>query len=115
MTRTPRKKTAKSTKSAFAKRTPRSQAKDARVELRADRENKALIERAAALTGQPLSVFVIAAATSRAREIIREHDALVLSDRDRNLLLELLDKKPGRPSAALLSALQNHRRLVHEG
>ena len=112
MARTPRKKTTRTARSPFAKRAPAS--KDARVELRADRENKALIERAAALTGQPLSVFVMSAATSRAREVIREHDALVLSDRDRNALLELLDKKPGRPSAALMTALQNHRRLVTE-
>lgn len=114
MARTPRKKTTKTVRSPLVKRAPHSTSKDARVELRADRENKALIERAAALTGQPLSVFVMSAATSRAREVIREHDALVLSDRDRNALLELLDKKPGRPSAALMTALQNHRRLVTE-
>lgn len=114
MKRRPAKKATKTARSGFIKRAPRSGAKEARVELRADPDNKLLIERAAALTGQPLSVFVMSAAMSRAREVIREHEALVLSDRDRDALLELLDKKPARPSPALLTALTEHARLVRE-
>jgi uncharacterized protein (DUF1778 family) len=48
----------------------------ARFELRITPEDRARIERAAELAGEPASAFVRTAAEQRAEQIIREHEAV---------------------------------------
>jgi uncharacterized protein (DUF1778 family) len=100
--------TARKTRSSRAASPPAS----ARVELRTEPVHKELLERASALSGQPVSAFIMSAALSRARDVVREHEALVFSDRARDALLELLDAPPVMPDAALVAALRAHADAV---
>ena len=61
-----------------------------RLEARVSQEQKDLFLRAAELQGRSLTDFVIASAQQAAIEIVRTHDALRLSDRDRQILEELV-------------------------
>jgi uncharacterized protein (DUF1778 family) len=84
----------------------------ARVELRTESAHKELLERASALSGQPVSAFIMSAALSRAREVVRDHEALVLSERSREALLDLLDAPAAAPGDSLLAALRAHADVV---
>ncbi|MGV8882355.1 MAG: DUF1778 domain-containing protein [Rhodoglobus sp.] len=48
----------------------------ARLEFRVDPESRALLERAAELSGEPVGAFARAAAQERAEQVLRQHDAL---------------------------------------
>jgi uncharacterized protein (DUF1778 family) len=65
--------------------------RDERLDVRISTEHKALITRAAAVSGQPVSAFAIAAMVQRARIVLAEHEHTVLSARDREAFLEALD------------------------
>ena len=84
---------------------------DERVDFRLTSEHKALIEKAAAYSGESLTGFVVSALLSEARRIVQEHETVVLSTRDRDHSLELLDNPPA-PPIALRRAVQRHRELV---
>ena len=62
-----------------------------------------LIHSAAKLRGQSLDEFVLDAAAEASRRVLAGESTTVLSDRDRDRFLELLDQ-PGEPNAALRSA-----------
>lgn len=51
----------------------------ARISLRTSPEAKALIERAAALTGATVSSFMLHTAYEAARQVVADHDTLMLS------------------------------------
>ena len=118
------KMTAKANKKAFSGRAQKSSAATskraapaspslARVELRTESLHKELLERASALSGQPVSAFIMSAALSRARDVVREHEAVTMSDRARDALLALLEAPTAAPSDALVAALGAHRDVVH--
>lgn len=74
-------------------------------------EQKALIERAAAITGQSVSKFIMSSAEHAAEQTIREHDMISLSARDSQTVMEAL-LHPAAANDALLRALERHRELV---
>ena len=77
----------------------------ARINLRTSPEAKALIERAAALVGTTVSSFMLLNAYEAAQRLVAQHDSLVLSDRDRDAFLAVMDD-PGLPNGALKSLMQ---------
>ncbi len=81
--------------------------KSERAEFRMAPEQKALMERAAALAGETLSGFGVSAILEKARQVIAQHETISVSDRDRDLLLALLDAPPG-PSEKLMQAKQRY-------
>lgn len=85
--------------------------REARLSLRLDARLKALIERAAGYSGETVTSYVIATLLRDARLVVREHEIVVLSDRDRDRFLALLDEPPV-PSAALKRAARRHRDLI---
>lgn len=79
-----------------------------RIEVRTTRENKDLIERAAALHGLTVTDFVVSNMVRAAREALQEQMVIELSNRDRDLFLQVLDADlPDNPS--LLKALRANR------
>lgn len=62
-----------------------------------------LIRSAAALRGQPLDEFVLDAAAEASSRVLAGEATTVLSDRDRDRFLELLDH-PSEPNEALRRA-----------
>ena len=67
------------------------------------------IEQAAALTGQTLSDFAVSTLVRTARSIIEEHDRTVLSHRDRDRFLALLDDADACPNEALAGAARKYK------
>lgn len=80
-------------------------AKQSRIELRVNPEDKQTLEAAAALKGLSLSAYLLSLGLDAARAEIAMHERLVLSNNDRDLFLAALDAPP-HPSAAMLSAAQ---------
>ena len=83
----------------------------ARIDLRPGDEDKVRLDQAAARLGLPLSAFVLSAALERAQEILVREERLV-SDRDRDRLLKLLDGKTPTPNATMKRAQKRHRQLI---
>jgi len=79
-----------------------------RLDVRISREHKRLIERAALVTGQPVTSFVLSSALARAREALESESRTVLTEKDGKAFVRLLDA--GRaPAAALVRAVRRSR------
>jgi uncharacterized protein (DUF1778 family) len=86
--------------------------RDERIDLRISSEQKKMIERAAALSGQTVSTFVLGAAIRQAQEAIRGAEVIDLTDRERELLLAALDDTGAKPNAALLRSAERSKALI---
>ena len=86
----------------------------ARIDFRASMEIKSLITRAAALNGMSVSEFIKSTVVEKSREVIERNERHVLSDRDRDIFLAVLDA-PASPNPALLEAAAEFKRAVGEG
>ncbi len=86
--------------------------KTARLDLRLDPEHKALIERAARVSGASVSEFVVARALEASRRILAEHRRVervaVAEAAFERLAAELA--RPARPVPELLDQLRKVRR-----
>ena len=82
-----------------------------RIEARLSSEAKAVIQRAADISGRSVSDFIVTSALEAAKETIREHGVIVLSARDTETFVEAL-LNPTGPNEALLAAARRHRDLL---
>jgi len=80
-----------------------------RLEARITEEQKDLLSRAAALLGRSLSDFVVTCAYETAARTLREHQAMTLSNRDREVFVAALLKAPA-PGARLRKAARRYKR-----
>lgn len=86
----------------------------ARFNARLSKEQKQLFEKAAYLGGfRSLTDFVILAANQKAREIIRETEQIIASERDGRIFFDAITH-PKKPSETLKSALGDYRDFVSE-
>ena len=76
----------------------------ARINLRTSAEAKALIERAAALMGTTVSVFMLQHAYEAARRIVADHDTLLLSQQAFDAFIASCETPP-EPNEALKKLL----------
>lgn len=83
-----------------------------RLEARITAEQKVQLSRAAELQGRSLTDFVVSSAQDAARETIREHESMTLSERDRQTFVAALleDAEPGE---RLRHAADRYRRTSH--
>ena len=86
----------------------------ARVDFRTTPEMKNLIERAAIISGMTVSEFIKSVIFAKSQEIISQHETRILSDKDRDIFLALLDN-PGEPNEALCGAIENFKKSVEDG
>ena len=78
-----------------------------RLEMRLTPELKKLLERAAAISGQALASFIRAVLSERAQEIVDRRTTTVLTRRDFNRLLKILDNDEApAPAPALRAAVR---------
>ena len=82
-----------------------------RLSIRLPREHKKLIDQAASLQGQTVSAFVVGTLVEHARTLVQAHEQTVLTARDRDRFLALLDA-PADVRPALHRARERHARLV---
>ncbi|NJM68829.1 MAG: DUF1778 domain-containing protein [Scytonema sp. RU_4_4] len=82
--------------------------KDSRVDLRVTQEQKELLERAATLKGVSLSAYTLFHLLPIARQEIDSHERLVLSNRDRDLFMSVMENPP-QLKGKLKATLQKFR------
>ena len=92
---------------ATAKRTSKS----ARIETRVSREQKDLIERAAAVSGRTVSEFMVAHVEVAAKKVIDEHEKLHLDQSQSRILVAAL-LAPKLPNRKLKLAVERYRKQV---
>lgn len=83
-------------------------AKTQRLEARVTTHQKALIERAAAISGRSISEFVVGSLQQAAEETIRNHHVIKFAIDDTIALMEALDNPP--PANAELRRLAGEYR-----
>ncbi len=76
---------------------------DARLDVRLPGPLKELIQQAADLSGQTVSDFVVSTLTEKARRMVQQERLTILSDRDRDRFLKMLDADI-KPNSALRRA-----------
>jgi uncharacterized protein (DUF1778 family) len=80
-----------------------------RIELRATKEEKRLLATAAAYERLDVTSFIMRNVLPSARKVVDRAERIVLSERDSERVLQLLENPP-KPSTALLAAAR--RRLA---
>jgi uncharacterized protein (DUF1778 family) len=82
---------------------------NSRLDFRLNSEQKELITQASSLSGKSFSDFAVSTLVERAREVVHQHNLTVLSNRDRDIFLALLDAPPP-PNRALKQAAKRYRK-----
>lgn len=90
------------------KQTPETERRTQRLDARVTSEDKELISRAATLAGTTVSGFVVTQLRTAARHVIREHETMDLTERDRAVLVDALLEENPQPNAALQRAARAH-------
>ncbi len=75
--------------------------KRARVELKTTDAAKELLSLAAALDGTDLTAFILNTAVEKARKVVSEHNAIMLSRDGQEALARLLQAAPAQPTKAM--------------
>ncbi len=87
-------------------------ARDARLNFRLPTDLKEVIEEAAATLGQSVSDFAVSTLVLQARTVIEQRNVTVLSNRDRDRFIALLDDAEARPNPALLKAAKRYKKQL---
>lgn len=82
-----------------------------RYEFRLTSSDRALLSRAAELSGLKLSDFVLTTLRSQAEVTLKEHDVLVLTGKDRTDFVDAL-MNPPKANAKLRRAFNRHKEPV---
>ena len=71
-----------------------------RIDFRANINQKAILERAAEIKHVPLSSYILTSSLKQAQIDLAENEIVLLSNRDRDLIMSLLENPP-EPNEAL--------------
>jgi len=86
--------------------------KKARIDTRLLEEQKLLFERASVIGGyRNLSDFIIMSAQDKAKEIIRERELILASERDGKIFFNALMKDTS-PNEALVTAVADYNKIT---
>ena len=85
---------------------------DALADLHLPGDLTAIVERAASHLGQTVGEFAAAALVRTAHEVIEQHERTLLSNRDRDIFLALLEDADAEPNEALRAAADQYRRQM---
>lgn len=88
-------------------------ANETRLTARIPNSVKETLQQAADLSGATLNQFLVQAALKEARVILESERAIELSERDANLVFELIDNPPDA-NPLLKAAFQKHQQFFHE-
>jgi len=85
-------------------------ARDARLNFRLPSDLKEVIEEAAASLGQSVSDFAVSTLVQQARSVIEQRNVTILSGRERDRFIALLDDADRRPNATLVRASRKYKK-----
>lgn len=91
---------------------PKRIAKSGRLVARVSGPDKAIIIKAAALSGQSVGGFVVAQARRAALEALDTHERIVLNSEQSRRFVEALLAKPAPPTKRMLEAMRRSRAMV---
>ena len=83
----------------------------ARLNFRLPTEIKESVEQAALVSGVTVTDFAITALAGAAEDVLEKHNRRILSDRDRDAFLELLENPPA-PNERLKRAVKEYKKRV---
>lgn len=82
-----------------------------RIDIRISKEQKELIQYAAALSGfKSVSEFIVSYISGKAKEVIAENDLILKSIEDKKIFVNALINPPA-PNAALKKSYKNYKKL----
>lgn len=82
--------------------------KQQRIDLRTTSKIKSTLERAAELTGSSLTTFMVEASYEKAKHLIKESEIIILSDRERDRFLSLLENPNRKANTKLKNAMRHY-------
>jgi uncharacterized protein (DUF1778 family) len=86
---------------------------EARLDFRLTRDVKRTIEQAAAVRGQSLTDFALSTLYEKAKRVLEEESMRSLSNRDRDIFLQMLDDTTRKPNQALRRAAARYKRTAN--
>ena len=86
--------------------------KSERLVARVSAQDKAAIERAAALEGRSMSAFVVQHLRAVAREVIEAESVIRLTEEESRRFIKILNSPPRKPTAAFKRALTDYQETV---
>lgn len=89
----------------------KQQSQAARLNFRLPPEIKERIENAALISGVTVTDFAITALAERSEKVLEKHQTRILSNRDREFFLEMLENPP-EPNEALKKAVKEYKKRV---
>ena len=89
-------------------------ARTERIELRATREEKRLLAAAAARERLDVTSFILRNVLPAVREVVERSERIVLSERDSDLVLELLENPPRLSAASSQNSAPCVRSTLHD-
>jgi len=84
--------------------------RDDRIELRTTKEEKRLLATAAAYERLDVTSFIMRNVLPTARQVVDRAERIVLSERDTERVLELLENPPDPPTALVAAARRRRAR-----
>ncbi len=85
--------------------------KTERLEARVNHQQKALLQRAADLSGRSLTDFILSASQKAANKVLREYEVITLTAKQSEQFVHAL-MNPPTPNLALQKATKCHRDLI---
>lgn len=82
-----------------------------RLNFRLPNELKERIEKAAIVSGLTVTDFAINTLANSADEVLEKHQTRILSNKDRDIFLEMLENPP-KPNESLLKAVKEYKNRV---
>ncbi len=74
--------------------------KSSRIEIRTSEEAKSLIEKAASISGETISSYILSKSLSSARKDVEQMETITVTNQDRDMFFSLLSDPP-EPNEAL--------------
>lgn len=90
---------------------PKERARSERLEARVTKDQKDLIERAAAIQGRSVTDFVLSSVQDAAQKAIEDHQRIKLSIRDAEAFVEAL-LNPPEPNERLRETIRRYRQAT---
>jgi uncharacterized protein (DUF1778 family) len=84
--------------------------RSARLSMRLPAELKTDIEAVATHLGQSVSDYAVSTLVQSAQNVLRQHSVTVLSKRDRDIFVALLDDADAKPNKALMKAARRYKK-----
>jgi uncharacterized protein (DUF1778 family) len=88
---------------------------EVRLDFRLTSDVKVTIEQAAAASGQSVTDFAVSTLYERAKRVLEEESVRQLSNRDRDVFLQMLDDTNRKSNRALRQAATRYKRTVNAG